>query len=185
MTPGVRHPRRRTGLGMSPAGQRPTSGQQRLLSPPARDHHQVGQASSASVIGSARTRSRLSSTTTMAPSRKSASTEARLASSSAACSRADDRSGGGTGRRRLRGLPRGQQVTEVRVRCHDHTSIPSSMLEDLRIWGIQPQRLPDVDRVVTGFAQLPHDHRGHARVDQEPHPTGRSGSSRSRTASAA
>jgi hypothetical protein len=39
--------------------------------------------------------------------------------------------------------------------------------------------------IVTGCTQLLHHDRRHARVDQEPHPTGRKGSSRSRTASAA
>ena len=76
-----------------------------------------------------------------------------MASSSAACSR---------GRRPVcrwnsttdgsAVWPRGQPFAEVRVSGHDHPTVLGSVLEDVRIRGIQAQHLADMDRIVTSFA---------------------------------
>jgi hypothetical protein len=54
--------------------------------------------------------------------------------------------------RRLRCLPRGQQFAEVRVSGHDHPTVLGSVLEDVRIRGVQAQHLADMDRIVNSFA---------------------------------
>jgi hypothetical protein len=53
----------------------------------------------------------------------------------------------------------GQQIAEVGVGRHDHARIPDCKLEDVGIRCIQARHLTDVDRIVSGFAQLLHDHR--------------------------
>jgi hypothetical protein len=61
--------------------------------------------------------------------------------------------------RRLSRLPGGQQFPEVRISRQDHPLVPGSMLEDVHIRGVQAKHLTNVDRIMAGLAQHPHDDR--------------------------
>lgn len=86
---------------------------------------------------------------------------------------------------RLRGASLREQRAEVGVSRNDDSILGSGSVEDLGVaCGLQLV-LPDVHRVVAGGAEFLGNPRRQRIVDQESQPAGVSGSSRSRTASAA
>jgi hypothetical protein len=78
-----------------------------------------------------------------------------------------------------------QQVAEVGVSGDDDALVQTRMVEDGLIGGIKRDCRLYMDRVVASIDQSLRQPRREACVHQEPHPALRSGSSRSRTASAA
>lgn len=85
-----------------------------------------------------------------------------------------------------RGLVRERQETaEIRVDCDQHTVLRPCRGHHVDVKGSQQTAITDVDGVAPGVSQQLCNSARERFIDEEPHPTGRSGSSRSSTAAAA
>jgi hypothetical protein len=78
-----------------------------------------------------------------------------------------------------------KERSEVGVGGYDNAAFVLGTLEDRFVACALQAIVTDVNGIMTGGAQLLGDSRRKGVVDEEPHPAATSGSSRSRTASAA
>lgn len=78
-----------------------------------------------------------------------------------------------------------QQPTEISVSGDEHPSRRGRLGHHLGVGRTEEPELADMDRIMAGSDEMISNPWGEAFVNQKPHAPARSGSSRSRTASAA